>query len=221
MTAIRPTQYDEAGQLEGGLMGGSVSGEEARGVLGFLRRLLHAPDLTAGMGCAIAGGATLVAIALVVVLVYLAMNTSGSEPAASDAPPAQPTQQAAVPQEADPSAVENPTPVGQAVDAIAAPAIGEVLGEPVLTRASEAEALIVNLVYQAPNAAAEGDGERLRDELISRGAAVDPASADVDYHGDAEEFVVRYDTGDSAFQTIRVTVTPGSTDVYVNADKSE
>jgi hypothetical protein len=203
-------------------MGRSVSGDEARGVLGFLRRLLHARrDLTAGMGCGIAGGAALVAIALIAVLVYLAMGTSDGEPVASDAPPAQPTQQTALPQEVVPPAVENPTPVGRTLDAIAAPAITDVLGQPVLTSASEAQALIVNLVYQAPVAAAEGDGERLRDELISRGAAMDPDHADVDYHGDAEEFLVRYDTGDPAFQTIRVTVTPGSTDVYVNADKSQ
>jgi hypothetical protein len=66
-----------------------------------------------------------------------------------------------------------------------------------------------------------GDGERLRDVLISRGATIDLDNADVDYRGDAEEFIVRYDTGDPAFQTIRVSVTPGSTDVHVNADKSE
>ncbi len=202
-------------------MGGSVSGDEARGVLGFLRRLLHAPDLTAGMGCAMVSGAALVAIALIVVLVYLAMNTSGDEPAASDAPPAQQTQQTALPQEAAPPAVENPTPVGQAVDAIAAPAITDVLGEPVLTGAPPAQALIVSLHYQTPTAAVKGDGKRLYDALISRGAAIDPDHADVDYHGDAEEFMVRYDTGDPAFRTIRVSVTPGSTNVSVNADKSE
>jgi hypothetical protein len=201
-------------------MGGSVSGDEARGVLGFLRRLLHAPDLTAGMGCAIASGAALVAIALVVALLYLAMNESGSEPAASDAPPAGSTEETAVPQEAAPPAAENPLPVGQAVDAIVAPAIADVLGEPVLTNASQAEALIVNLVYQAPTAAVEGDGERLRDALIDHGASLYPDQPDVDYHNDAEEFMLLYDSGDPAFQTIRVTVTPGSTDVYVNADKA-
>ena len=202
-------------------MGGSVSGDEARGVLGFLRRLLHAPDLTAGMGCAIASGAALVGIALTVVLIYLAMSESGSEPLASDEPPAQSTPQTALPQEAAPPVAENPLPVGQAVDAIVAPAIADVLGEPVLTNASEAEALIVNLVYQAPTAAAEGDGERLRDALIDHGASLYPDQPDVDYHNEAEEFMVLYDSGDPAFQTIRVTVTPGSADVYVNADKAQ
>ena len=201
-------------------MGGSVSGDEARGALGFLRRLLHAPDLTAGMGCAMVSGAALVAIALAVVSIYLAMNGSGSESNASDVPAAPSTEETAVPQEAAPPAVENPLPVGQAVDAIVAPAIADVLGEPVLTRASEAEALIVNLVYQAPTAAVEGDGERLRDALIERGAGLYPDQPDVDYHNDAEEFMLLYDSGDPAFQTIRVTVTPGSADVYVNADKA-
>ena len=201
-------------------MAGSVPRDEARGALGFLRRLLHAPDLTAGMGCLFASGAAVVAIALALVAIYLAMGESGSEPLASEEPPAQSTTQTALPEEAAPPAVENPLPVGQAVDAIVAPAIADVLGEPVLTNASQAEALIVNLVYQAPTAAAEGDGERLRDALIERGASLYPDQPDVDYHNDAEEFMLLYDSGDPAFQTIRVTVTPGSPDVYVNADKA-
>jgi|GEM_PF-1663218 len=202
-------------------MEGSVFEDEARGALGCLRSLLHAPKLTAEMRRVILSGAALASLVLLASFTLVACTACDEEPAASDAPPAQSSQQTALPQEAAPPAVENPTAVGQTVDAIAAPAITEVLGQPVLTGASEAEALIVNLVYQAPDAAVEGDGERLRDELISRGAAIDPDNADVDYHGDAEEFMVRYDTGDPAFQTIRVTVTPGSTDVYVNADKSE
>lgn len=203
-------------------MGGSVSGDEARGVLAFLRRLPHALMPTAEMRRGLLNGASLASLVVLASLALAACNSAcDGKPAASDEPPAQPAEQTALPQEAGPPAAENPTPVGQAVDAITAPAISEVLGQPVLTRASEAEALIVNLVYQAPSAAAEGDGERLRDELISRGAAIDLDNADVDYHGDAEEFMVRYDTGDPAFQTIRVTVTPGSTDIYVNADKSE
>jgi len=56
---------------------GPVTVSEARGILAALRRLLHAPDLTAGMGCAIAGGTTLVAIAFTGVLIYIAMQTLG------------------------------------------------------------------------------------------------------------------------------------------------
>ena len=67
----------------------------------------------------------------------------------------------------------------------------------------------------------KGDADRLRDAFISHGAAIDPDHPDVEIHGDAEEFMVGYDTGDPAFQTVRVTVTPGSTNVSVNADKSE
>ena len=123
-------------------MRGSVSGDEARGVLGFLRRLLHKPDLSAGVGCGIIGGVFVTFFAVVIavaVVIYLGMNRSGSEPVASDAPPAQSTQQTALPQEDAPPAAENPTPVGQAVDAIAAPAITDVLGEPVLTGAPPAQ----------------------------------------------------------------------------------
>jgi hypothetical protein len=43
----------------------------------------------------------------------------------------------------------------------------------------------------------------------------------VDSHSEAEEFILLYDTGDPAFRTVRVTITPGSPDVYVNADKAE
>jgi len=142
-------------------------------------------------------------------------------PAASSPSPTQSTQQTALPQETAPPAAENPTPVGQAVDAIATPAIAEVLGEPVLMGAPPAQALIVSLQYEAANAAVKGDADRLRDAFISHGAAIDPDHPDVEVHGDAEEFMVRYDTGDPAFPTIRVAVTPGSADVFVNADKSE
>ena len=202
-------------------MGGSVSGDEARGVPGFLRRLLYALGLTAEMRRVMSRGAALASLVVLASLTLAACSACDGKPVTSDTPSAQPTQQTAVPEEAAPPAVENPTSVGQAVDAIAAPAISEVLGLAVLTSASEAEALIVNLVYQAPDAAVSGDAGRIRDELISRGAAIDPDNADVDYHGDAEKFMVRYDTGNPAFKTIRVTVTPGSAYIYVNADKAE
>ncbi len=202
-------------------MRGSDSGDEARGTPGFLRRLLHAPTLTAEMRRLMLTGAALVSLILLASFSLAACSACDGKPVASDAPPAQSTQQTALPQEDAPPGAENPTPVGQAVDAIAAPAIAEVLGEPVLTSAPPAQALIVSLQYQAPDAAAEGVAERLRDAFISRGAAIDPDYADVDYHGAAEQFMVRYDTGDPAFQTIRVSVTPGSTNVSVNADKSE
>lgn len=202
-------------------MGGPVPAGEARGVLGPLRRLLHARNRSAEVRRLVLSGASLASLVLLASLALAACSACDGKPAGGDAPSGQSSQQAASLQETAPPAVENPTPVGQAVDAIARPAITEVLGQPALTRASETEALIVNLVYQAPAAAAEGDGQRLRDELISRGAAIDPEYADVDYHGDAEEFIVRFPTGDPDYETIRVTVTPGSTDVYVNADRSE
>ena len=202
-------------------MMGSVSGDEARGVLGLMRRLLHALGLTAEMRRMMSRGAALASLALLTSLALAACGAGDGKPVASDPSPAQSTQQSALSQETAPPAAENPTPVGQAVDAIAALAITDVLGEPRLTSAPEVIALIVSLAYLAPNAAVKGDGTRLHDAFISRGASIDPDNADVDYHGDAEEFMVRYDTGDPAFQTIRVTVTPDSPDVYVNADKSE
>ncbi len=172
------------------------------------------------MGALIPGAASLASIVLLGSLSLAACTACDGKPVPADTP-AQSTQQTAPPQETPPPAVENPTPVGQAVDAIAAPAITDVLGEPVLTGAPPAQALIVSLQYEVPTAAVEGDGTRLRDALVSGGAVIDPDNADVEYHGDAEEFVVRYDTGDPAFQTIRVSVTPGSASVSVNADKSE
>ena len=195
-------------------MVGSTAGDEARGTLGSVRRSRRKPEPMAETRRLLWGGAPL-ALLLLLASLTLAACTAGlsDETDASDTPP---TQTAA----AQP-AVENPLPVGQAVDAIAAPAITAVLGKPVLTRAPETEALIVSLVYQAPRTATEGDGKRLRNDLISRGASVDPDYPDVEIHNDAEEFVVLYDTGDPAFQTLRVTVTPGSADVYVNADKAQ
>ena len=169
----------------------------------------------------ISRGASLASIVLLGSVALAACTACDGKPVPADTPQAQSTQQTALPQEDAPPAAENPTPVGQAVDAIAAPAITAVLGEPVLMGAPPAQALIVSLQYGVPTAAVKGDGERLRDALISRGAVIDPDHAEVDYHGDAEEFMVRYDTGDPAFQTIRVSVTPGSTNVSVNADKSE
>jgi len=120
-----------------------------------------------------------------------------------------------------PADVDNPLPVGQAVDALVRPAIAEVLGEPVLTRASSQLALTVNLTYETPNAAAEGDGEILRDALISRGATLDPEHSEMDYHAESEQGFVLYDTGDPAFPSVRISITPGSNDVYVNADRAQ
>lgn len=165
------------------------------------------------------GGVSLAALVLLASFTLVACTACDGKPVPSDTSPAQSTEQTAVPEETLPPAVENQTPVGQAVAAVAAPAIAGVLGDPVLTRAPDTEALIVTLVYQAPVVAAEGDGERIRDAFLSNGAALDPEQPDVEDHGDAEEFMLLYDTGDPAFQTIRVTVTPGSADVYVNADK--
>jgi hypothetical protein len=165
-------------------------------------------------------GLSLIALA---VCVSLAVGACGcDEESASDgAASAGPSQKASAQQTTPAPAVANPLPVGQAVDSVAAPAITDVLGAPELTRAPEAEALIVSLVYLAPVAASEGDGERLLEAFLDHGAAPDPEHAGVDRHYDAEEFMVLFDTGDPAFQTIRVTVTPGSADVYVNADKAQ
>jgi len=185
-------------------MVGSTTGDEAR------------RELSRGAPLALL---LVLASLLLLASLTLAACTPGlsDESDASDTPS---TQTAAAEAAAQP-AVENPLPVGQAVDAIAAPAITTVLGAPVLTRAPETEALIVSLVYQAPRTATEGDGKRLRDDLLARGASVDPDHPDVEIHNDAEEFAVLYDTGDPAFQTLRVTVTPGSADVYENADKAQ
>jgi hypothetical protein len=139
----------------------------------------------------------------------------------TDAPQSQPAEQSAAPAQTAAPAVDNPLPVGQAVDSVAAPAIAEVLGPAVLTRASDMEAFVVSLVYQAPAAAAEGDGQRLLDAFLGHGATADPERPGVESHYDAEQFSVLYDTGDPAFQTIRVSITPGSPDVYVNADKAQ
>lgn len=165
------------------------------------------------------GGVLLAALAVTASVALAACGDK--EEATEPAQGAQSTQQSSAPQETSPPAVENPLPVGQAMDAVAAPAIAEVLGEPVLTRAPEAEALIVSLVYQAPVAAVAGDGERLRDAFLEHGANLDPEHSGVEQHNEAEEFSLLLDTGDPAFQTLRVTVTPGSTDVYVNADKAQ
>ncbi len=114
--------------------------------------------------------------------------------------------------------VENPTSVGQALDAIARPAIAEVYGDAQLQWASPTEALIVNLVYGIPEYPAEGDAERLRDAFESRGARIDPANDEIDNHA-GEEFIMLMDTGNPAFKTVRVSVSGVSKGVYVNADR--
>lgn len=199
-----------------------VSGEEARGLLGAMRRLTRAPELTAEMGCAIAAGSTLIAIALVAILIYMGLHAfSGDEPAKTNPEPP-PTQTSEAP--ADPgntaTAVDNPTAVGQAVDAIAQPAITDVYGDALLQRASNAETLIVSLWYDVPMNTAEGDAARLREAFLERGATVDPDNSETDYHA-GEEFMLLIDTGNPAFKSVRVSVTPDTKTVYVNADKSE
>jgi hypothetical protein len=194
-----------------------VTTEEARGLLGFMRKLLHAPELTAQMGCGIASGA---AVALTMVLIYLAMNLGGSDTPAPSNPEPPATQTSEAPAAPTTPIVENPTAVGQAVDAIAQPAIADEYGEALLSRASAAEALIVRLWYDIRVTPAEGDDERLRDKFIERGARVDPDNSETDYHAGAE-FMLLIDTGNPANKTVRVGITPDANTVYVNADKSE
>ncbi|MDY0341802.1 MAG: hypothetical protein RBS17_11415 [Coriobacteriia bacterium] len=115
---------------------------------------------------------------------------------------------------------ENPTAVGQAVHAIAQPAIEEVYGEALLQSAPSVEAPIVSLQYAIPTNPEEGDGERLREALIGRGARLDADNGEMDYHA-GEEFVLLMDTGNPAYKSIRVSISPELKMVYVNADRSD
>lgn len=91
---------------------GPVTVQEARGLLGALRRLMNAPELTAEMGCAIAGGATVVAVAFTAVLVFIAMNTlGGDKPARTNPePPPSQTQSTQPPATTAPPEYTNPEP---------------------------------------------------------------------------------------------------------------
>ncbi len=189
---------------------------ETGGALGYLRAFLSSPGRTSRAGCASAGAAA-IAVAVIAMLIWSAVtSTDGEEPVQTNPqpPPAQTSEAPAAP------AVENPTGVGQAVDAVAQPAIAEVYGEAVLASAPPEEALIVSLSYDIPTTPSQGDGEKVRDAFIRRGATVDPANSELDYHA-GEEFMVLLDTGNPAFKTVRVNVNPDSTVIYVNADKAE
>ncbi len=48
----------------------------------------------------------------------------------------------------------------------------------------------------------------------------DPANNEMDYHA-GEEFTMLVDTGNPAYKSIRVSVSPDVKMVYVNADRSE
>jgi hypothetical protein len=179
-------------------------------------------------GCAI--NAALIVLAAVVILggMYLtgvidydftqtAQERAASEGASpSEAGPAT-SQEPAVP--SGPVA-ENPTAVGQAVDAIVRPAIEEVYGDAQLQSAPSVEAPIVSLQYGIPTNPVEGDGEKLRNALADRGARVDPANSEMDYHA-GEEFIMLIDTGNPAYKSVRVSISPEYKMVYVNADRSE
>lgn len=115
--------------------------------------------------------------------------------------------------------VDNPTGVGRAVDAIAQPAIAEVYGDAQLQSAPTTEAPIVSLSYGIPENPAEGDAEKLIDAFARRGARIDPENSEIDYHG-GEEFIMLMDTGNPAYQTVRVSISPDINAVYVNADRS-
>lgn len=194
----------------------------------------HLDDLSEGeaelkqhpMGCWLA----IIASIVVALLVFGALYATGvidftqtpAERAASegastgDAGPA-PSQESAAPSG---SVAENPTAVGQAVDAIARPAIEEVYGGAQLQSAPSVEAPIVSLQYGIPTNPVEGDGEKLRNALEDRGARVDPANSEIDYHA-GEEFMMLVDTGNPAYKSIRVSVSPEFKMVYVNADRSD
>ena len=143
-------------------------------------------------------------------------RAASGESSPGDAGPA-PSQESAAP--SGPVA-ENPTAVGQAVDAIAGPAIADVYGDAWLQSAPSVEAPIVSLQYGIPTNPVEGDGEKLRDAFEDRGARVDPANSEMDYHA-GEEFMMLIDTGNSAYKSVRVSVSPEYKMVYVNADRSE
>ncbi|MDY0339951.1 MAG: hypothetical protein RBS17_01895 [Coriobacteriia bacterium] len=115
---------------------------------------------------------------------------------------------------------ENPTAVGQAVDAVVRPAIEEVYGDARLQSAPSVEAPIVSLQYAIPTNPTEGDGEKLRTALADRGASLDPANSEMDYHA-GEEFMMLIDTGNPAYKSIRVSLSPDYKMIYVNADRSE
>lgn len=118
------------------------------------------------------------------------------------------------------SSAENPTAIGQAVDALVRPAIEEVYGDAQLQSAPSVEAPIVSLQYGIPRNPVQGDGEKLRDALTRREARVDPANSEMDYHA-GEEFILLVDTGNPAYKSIRVSITEDLSMVYVNADRSE
>lgn len=189
--------------------------EQPGRALGYARDVLDSPDRMDKMGC-VWGAAAMVAVAVIAMLIWSAV-TGGEDDAAVVTPPASPAQSAPAPAT---SAVDNPTAVGQAVDAIAQPALAEVYGEATLASAPPSEALIVSLVYDIPNNPAPGDGDKVRDAFIGHGATADPANTEMDYHA-GEEFMLLLDTGNPAFKTVRVLVNPESATVYVNADKSE
>ncbi|MGB4580534.1 MAG: hypothetical protein WBI91_01515 [Coriobacteriia bacterium] len=179
-------------------------------------------------GCTVS--AVLIVIAAVVILggMYLTgvidydFTQTPAERAASEGASTGDAGPAASQESAAPSGpvAENPTAVGQAVDAIARPAIEEVYGDAQLQSAPSVEAPIVSLQYGIPTNPAEGDGEKLRNALEDRGARVDPANSEMDYHA-GEEFMMLIDTGNPAYKSIRVSISPEFKMVYVNADRSD
>jgi hypothetical protein len=196
-------------------MADPTKSDKPGGALGYLRELLNSPERMEKRGCVL-GGAVF-AVAIIFLLIWAAATAMDGDETARTNPEPPPAQNTPAPAQ---RTVENPTAVGQAVDAIAQPALAEVYGEAVLAGAPPREALIVSLSYDIPANPAQGDGERVRDAFLSRGATVDPDNSEFDYHA-GEEFMVSIDTGNPAFKTVRVLVNPDSTTVYVNADKSE
>ncbi len=191
------------------------------GALGYARELLNSPDRMDKMGC-VWGAAAVGAVAVIAMLLWAVVfsgeddvfGPSPTPPARTAEAPAQSAEAPSLP------AVENPTAVGQAVDAIAQPALEEVYGEATLASAPPHEALIVSLSYEIPGSPTKGDGEKVRNAFIRHGATVDPANSEMDYH-QGEGFVLLLDTGNPAFKTVRVNVIPDSKTINVNADKSE
>jgi len=148
-------------------------------LLGFLQAANHfirqPGQFDDPYGCAVGMAMYLVAAISLLAVLYMGgkiaydFTQTPEERAASEQSTSAGAGAAAPGESASPSmpVAENPTAVGQAVHAIAQPAIEEVYGEAQLQSAPSVEAPIVSLQYAIPTNPEDGDGEKLREALIA------------------------------------------------------
>ncbi len=107
----------------------------------------------------------------------------------------------------------------EAMDQIVGTVLEGMYGDAEITQVSGAAdgESFITLYYDVKTPPVKGDGERLLAVLLTAGATEDPAIPGLDYHYGSEEMVVQADLGNPEYPKMKISLTPNSKTITVNA----